>query len=266
MARVGGYVGSSHQTTAQQFGGVGDSDEVAHDSNVSLGNHVIRAGEIIREVGGIRPLGPSRKRVPKYFKGPKTTYTTIAIAENSQKEVKRAHFVIYWVPPGPSQEMELMGPGGEGPSRSPPPPPPRFLQPCTSSTLGQPSPRSAGVTCSRLPSPVTMRTTKVDRLLHALLLCCDTVSPHCYTVTDVREDDTFYQHLSDAFWQLMSDPRQGSRARSNTAEQPTRCDSSRTEMTADYQSIQDRSIQNTQHPKPQHPKFITSKKHPKSPG
>ena len=38
---AGGYVGSSHQTTAQQFGGVGDSDEVAHDSNVSLGNHII---------------------------------------------------------------------------------------------------------------------------------------------------------------------------------------------------------------------------------
>ena len=35
---------------------------------------------------------------------------------------------------------------------------------------------------------------------------------------------------------------------------------------ADYQSIQDRSIQNTQHPKPQHPEFITSKEHPKSPG
>ena len=37
---AGGYVGSSHQTAAQQFGGVGDSDEVAHDSNVSLGNHI----------------------------------------------------------------------------------------------------------------------------------------------------------------------------------------------------------------------------------
>ena len=27
---------------------------------------------------------------------------------------------VYWVPPGPTQEMELMGPGGEGPSRSTP--------------------------------------------------------------------------------------------------------------------------------------------------
>ena len=49
--------------------------------------------------------------------------------------------------------------------------------------------------------------TKVGRLLNALLLCCGTVSPHCYTVMDVREDETFYKHLSDAFWQLMSDPR-----------------------------------------------------------
>ena len=38
---TGGYVGSSHQTTAQQFVGVGDSDEVVYDSNVSLGNHII---------------------------------------------------------------------------------------------------------------------------------------------------------------------------------------------------------------------------------
>ena len=31
--------------------------------------------------GGTRPWGPSRKRVPKCRKGPKTTYTTISIAE-----------------------------------------------------------------------------------------------------------------------------------------------------------------------------------------
>ena len=47
----------------------------------------------------------------------------LQLLKNSPREVKRAHFVIYWVPPGPPpQEMELMGPGGEGPSRSPPPP------------------------------------------------------------------------------------------------------------------------------------------------
>ena len=77
---------------------------------------------MIPEVEGTRPWGSSRKRVPKCLKGPKITYTTIAIAKkkNSPREVKRDHFVIYWVlPPGPTQEMELMRTGGEGPSRSP---------------------------------------------------------------------------------------------------------------------------------------------------
>ena len=29
-------------------------------------------------------------------------------------------------PPGPTEEIEFIGPGGEGPSRSPPAPPPGF--------------------------------------------------------------------------------------------------------------------------------------------
>ena len=41
--------------------------------------------------------------------------------KNSSREVKRAHFSYILGPPGPTQEMELMGLGGEGPSRSPPP-------------------------------------------------------------------------------------------------------------------------------------------------
>ena len=76
---------------------------------------------MIPEVRGTRPWGPSRKRAPKCLKGPKTTYTTIAIAEKQSKRSKRAHFRYTLGPPGPTQEMELMGPGGEGPSRSPPP-------------------------------------------------------------------------------------------------------------------------------------------------
>ena len=75
---------------------------------------------MITEVEGTRPWGPSRKRVLKCIKWPKTTYTTIAVAENSPREVKRAHFRYILGPPGPTQEMELMGPGGEGPSRSTP--------------------------------------------------------------------------------------------------------------------------------------------------
>ena len=44
-----------------------------------------RAGEMIPEVEGTRPWGPSRKRVPECVKGPKTTYATIRIAEKQSK-------------------------------------------------------------------------------------------------------------------------------------------------------------------------------------
>ena len=76
---------------------------------------------MIREVGGLGLGGPRGKGSPKCLKGPKTTYTTILIAEKQSKKSKKGPFFIYWVPPGPTKEMELMGPGGEGPSRSPPP-------------------------------------------------------------------------------------------------------------------------------------------------
>ena len=49
----------------------------------------------------------------------------LKLLENSPREVERAHFRYMLVPPGPTKEMELMGPGGEGPSRSS-----QFLQPC----------------------------------------------------------------------------------------------------------------------------------------
>ena len=45
---------------------------------------------------------------------------TIAIAEKQSKRSKKGPFSLYIGPPGPTQEMELMGPRGEGPSRSPP--------------------------------------------------------------------------------------------------------------------------------------------------
>ena len=83
-----------------------------------------RAGEMIPEVEGTRPWEPPRKRVPKCLKGPKTTNTTMNLLKNSQRELKRAHFRYILGPPGPTQEMEFVGPGGEGPSRSP-----RFLRP-----------------------------------------------------------------------------------------------------------------------------------------
>ena len=54
--------------------------------------------------GGTRPSGPSRKRVPKCLKGPKTTYRTILIVGKQSKRSERAHFVIYWVPRVPPRK------------------------------------------------------------------------------------------------------------------------------------------------------------------
>ena len=47
---------------------------------------------MIPKVEGTRPLGPSRKRVPKCIKGRKTTYTTIAVAEKQSKRSKKGPF------------------------------------------------------------------------------------------------------------------------------------------------------------------------------
>ena len=75
--------------------------------------HLPRAGEMIPEVEGTRSWGAPSKRVPTCLKGPKTTYTTIAIAEKQSKRSKKGLFRFTLVPPDPIQEMEFMGPGGE---------------------------------------------------------------------------------------------------------------------------------------------------------
>ena len=54
-----------------------------------------RAGKMIPEVEGTRPWGPSRKRVPKCLKGPKTTYTTIEVADKQSKRSKKGPFSLY---------------------------------------------------------------------------------------------------------------------------------------------------------------------------
>ena len=83
---------------------------------------------MILEVGGeTRPWGPRGKGYPNVSKGPKPPIQILQLLKNSPREAKRAHFRYILVPPDPTQEMKLMGPGGGGPSRSPPP---RFLQPC----------------------------------------------------------------------------------------------------------------------------------------
>ena len=89
----------------------------------------VRAGEMIPEVGRLG-LGAPRKRVPKCLKGPKTTYTTIEIAEKQSKISKKGPFSLYIGPPGSHP-----GNGIDGARRGrslpvPPPPHPRFLQPC----------------------------------------------------------------------------------------------------------------------------------------
>ena len=83
---------------------------------------------MIPELGGGLGLGgPQGKGSPSVSKGVKTKclkplIQLLQLLKKRPREVKGPIF-IYWVPPGPTQEMELMGPGGEGPSRSPPPPP-----------------------------------------------------------------------------------------------------------------------------------------------
>ena len=47
-------------------------------------------------VGGLGFRGPEEKRL----KGPKTTYTTIAIAEKPSKRSKKGPFSLYISPPG----------------------------------------------------------------------------------------------------------------------------------------------------------------------
>ena len=81
-----------------------------------------RAGETIREVGGgTKPWGPSRKRVPKCLKGPKTTYTTILIAEKQEKRSKKGPFCYILGPPGSHPGNGINEARRGRSSRSPPP-------------------------------------------------------------------------------------------------------------------------------------------------
>ena len=73
--------------------------------------------------------GPRGKGSLSISKGPKPPIQLLQLLKNSQREVKRAHFRYILGPPGPTQEMELLGPGGEGPSRSTPVSPAMRLDP-----------------------------------------------------------------------------------------------------------------------------------------
>ena len=77
---------------------------------------------MIPEVEGLGVGGPRGKGSLSVSKGPKLHIpTTIAVAEKQSKRSKKGPFSLsIGSPPGPTQEMELMGPGGEGPSWSTP--------------------------------------------------------------------------------------------------------------------------------------------------
>ena len=73
--------------------------------------------------GGSRPLGPRGKESPGEsppgLKRPKTTYTTIAIAEKQSKRSKKGPFSLYIGSPRvPPRKWNLWGPEG----KVPPPP------------------------------------------------------------------------------------------------------------------------------------------------
>ena len=59
--------------------------------------------------GGTRLWRPPRKRVLKCLQGPKTTYTTIAIAEKQSKRGKKGPFLLYIGPPGSHPGSEING-------------------------------------------------------------------------------------------------------------------------------------------------------------
>ena len=65
-------------------------------------------------------MGSPRKRVPKCLKGPKTTYTTIEIAEKQSKRSKKGPFSLYIGSPlVPHRKWNLWGPEGKVPPGPP---------------------------------------------------------------------------------------------------------------------------------------------------
>ena len=67
-------------------------------------------------------MGATRKRVPKCLKRPKTTYTTIVVAEKQFKRSKKGPFSLYIGSPlVPPRKWNLWGPEGKVPSSPPPP-------------------------------------------------------------------------------------------------------------------------------------------------
>ena len=74
--------------------------------------------------GGLGLEGPRGKGSPSVSKGPKPPIQLLQLLINSLREVKRAHFVIHWVPRVPPRNWNWWGPEGKAPPGSP-----GFLQP-----------------------------------------------------------------------------------------------------------------------------------------
>ena len=130
---------------------------------------------MIPEVEGTGPWGPPRKRVPKCLKGPKTTYTTIAIAEKQSKRSKKGPFSLYIGSPlVPPRKWNLWGPEG----KVPPGPPPRFLRPwACAATIGNSTSGSTATATATSTGTGTGRT----RLLLSPQRCNIQRKRHCGT-------------------------------------------------------------------------------------
>ena len=102
--------------------------------------------------GGLGLGGPEEKGPNGVSKGPKPPIQLLQLLKNSPREANSFRYIL--LPLGPTQEMELIGPGGEGPSRSPP------VSPAMSSGPNwRPLPRSgtgrrSGSALGWLPTPV----------------------------------------------------------------------------------------------------------------
>ena len=101
---------------------------------VGSSDHVfltIKAGEMMPEVGGggLGLGGPQGKGSPSVSKGPKPPIQLLQLLKKQSKRSKRVHVhYILGPPPGPTQEMELMGHGAlRGRSLLVPQPAPGFF-------------------------------------------------------------------------------------------------------------------------------------------
>ena len=87
---------------AMHIGGKYVHTYIRKTTKKQVSDNINRAGEMIPEVEGTRPWGPSRKRSPSVSKGQKPPIpTTIAVAEKQSKRSKKGPFSLYIGSPPP---------------------------------------------------------------------------------------------------------------------------------------------------------------------